>query len=82
MPPEVYEQLWALRSGFAQVRCALRGLGKHRAFHPGELERLGAWLEEARAATASYLTGVIEEAETNQAGRLFKLRLRRERKED
>ena len=82
MPPEVYEQLWELHSGFEQVRCALRGLGKHRTFHPGELKRLGAWLEEARAATASYLTGAIEEAETNQAGRLFRLRLRRERKED
>jgi hypothetical protein len=82
MPLEVYEQLWELHVGFDQVRHALEGLGQHRTFHATELERLGAWLEEARAATASYLTGAIEEAETNEAGRLFRLRRVRERKEE
>ena len=82
IPLGVYEQLWELHAGFEQVRRALRGLEQHRTFHPSELRRLGAWLEEARAATASYLTGAIEEAETNEAGRLFRLRRARERKEE
>jgi hypothetical protein len=82
MPLGVYEQLWELHAGFEQVRRALRGLGQRRTFHASEIERLGAWLEEARAATASYLAGAIEEAETNEAGRLFRLRVARERKEE
>ena len=82
MPLGVYQQLWELHAGFEQVRRALRGLGRHRTFQAREVERLGAWLEEARAATASYLTGAIEEAETNEAGRLFRNRIVRERKEE
>jgi len=82
MPLDVYQRLWELHAGFEQVRRALRELGRHRTFRAGEVERLGAWLEEARAATASYLTGALEEAETNEAGRLFKNRISRERKEE
>ena len=82
MPLAVYEQLWELHAGFDQVRRALRSLAQHRTFHAREVERLGAWLEEARAATASYLTGAIEEAETNEAGRIFRVRRRRELKEE
>jgi hypothetical protein len=82
IPLAVYEQLWQLHAGFDQVRRALRSLSQHGTFHAREVERLGAWLEEARAATASYLVGAIEEAETTQAGRMFRLRRRRERKEE
>jgi len=81
MPLEIYQQLWELHAGFEQVRRALQTLGQQPTFRIREIERLGAWLEEARAATASYLTGAIEEAETNEAGRLFKNRVARERKE-
>jgi hypothetical protein len=82
MPLDVYQQLWELHSGFEQVRRALRGLGQHPAFQAREVERLSTWLEEARAATASYLTGAIEEAETAEAGRLFRNRIARERTEE
>jgi hypothetical protein len=82
MPLEVYQQLWQLHAGFEQVRRALIGLGRQPTFRTREVERLGAWLEEARAATASYLTSAIEEAETNEAGRLFKNRIAQERKEE
>jgi hypothetical protein len=78
MQLEIYEHLWEMHAGFEQVRRALQNLAQHGAFHTGEVERLGAWLEEARAATASYLTGAIEEAETSEAGRLFRRRLARE----
>jgi len=82
MPLEVYQQLWELHAGFEQVRRALRSLGQQPTFRTREIERLGAWLEEARAATASYLAGAMEEAETREAGRLFKNRIARERKEE
>ena len=82
MPLAVYEQLWELHAGFDQVRRALRGLSQHKTFHAPEVERLSAWLEEARAATAPYLTGAIEDAETNEAGRLFRVRRKRELKEE
>ena len=82
MPLGVYEQLWQLHAGFDQVRRAFRDLGQHSTFHGEELRRLGAWIEEVRAATGSYLAGAIEEAETNQAGRMFRLRRQTERKEE
>ena len=82
MPLDIYQQLWELHAGFEQVRRALRNLGQQPTFRIGEVERLDAWLEEAQAATASYLTGAIEEAETSEAGRLFKNRIARERKEE
>ena len=82
MPLDVYQQLWELHAGFEQVRRSLRGLGQQSPFNTREVGRLAAGLEEARAAAASYLTGAIEEAETSEAGRLFKNRLARERKEE
>jgi hypothetical protein len=82
MPLSVYERLWELNSGFQPVRRALSGLRQQRMFHAREIERFSQWIEEARAATASYFAGAIEEAATTEAGRLFRLRLRRERKEE
>ena len=67
MPLDVYQQLWELHAGFEQVRRALRALGQQPTFQIREVERLGGWLEEA---------------ETNEAGRLFKNRIARERKEE
>jgi hypothetical protein len=82
MPLEVYENLWQLHAGFEQMRRALRNLAQHRTFQASEVERLGDWLEEARAATASYLASAIEDAETNEAGRLFRRRRAREQAEE
>jgi hypothetical protein len=82
MPLGVYQQLWELHAGFEQVRRALHGLRREPTFQAREIERLGAWLEETRAATASYLAGAIEEAETSEAGRLFRNGLARERREE
>ena len=78
----MYQQLWELHAGFEQVRRALRSLSHQPTFRTREVERLGVWLEEARAATASYLTGAMEEAETAEAGRLFRNRIARERKQE
>jgi len=80
--PAVYEGLWEFEAGFDQVRRALRRLAEHGTFQTREVERFVALLEEGRAATASYLTGAIEQAETREAGRLFRLRRRYERKQE
>jgi hypothetical protein len=68
MPLGVYEQLSELQAGFEQVRTSMRILRRYQQFHAGELRRLEFWIQEARAATASYLAGAIEEAETSEAG--------------
>ena len=44
--------------------------------------RFAALVKEARAATNSYVTSVIEIAENAEAGRHFGKRLRRERREE
>jgi len=80
--PAVYEHLWAFESGFDQARRALARLARHGSFQAMELQRFALLLEEARAATASYLAAAIEESETREAGRLFQLRRSREIRED
>ena len=73
---------WRLNTGFAQALAAVAALGKHKAFEPAELHRFAALVQEARAATNSYVTSVIEIAETAEAGRHFRKRLRREWREE
>ncbi len=51
-------------------------------FHRSELGRFRALAQEARASTNPYLAAVIESAETDEAGRLFRQRLARERKDE
>jgi hypothetical protein len=78
---QVYEHLAAINSGFDQARTAVRafpGFGHDRT----EIDRLDELIAEARAATLSYLTNVIETVETDEAGRLQNRRLTRERRED
>jgi hypothetical protein len=82
MDLSIYEQLLAVNAGFEQVRRALAALAQRRGFERGEIARFGGMADEARAAIASYLTGVIEAAETEEAGRLFSRRLARERKDE
>jgi hypothetical protein len=88
MPPlnridvSVYEYLLAVNVGFEQARSALAALEARQGFSRGEIARLGAMAEEARAAITSYLTNVIETAETAQAGRMSRRRLARERRDE
>jgi hypothetical protein len=77
----VYEQLAAIEAGFEQAARALRRFRKS-GFERSEVERLTELTSEARAATLSFLTNVVETAETEEAGRLQGRRLKRERRED
>jgi len=74
----VYWQLWRLNAAFDEILQCLDALRQQRGFHPRELARFRAFSQEARAATNSYLAGVIESAETDQAGRRFRQRLLQE----
>jgi hypothetical protein len=67
----VYRHLFDINTGFDQVIRGLAALRKHDAFLARELDRFSALAKESRAATNSYLIGVMERNETQEAGRRF-----------
>ena len=77
-----YEQLLSINTGFELVRKALGALSRGNMFDRKELARFEAWSEETRSSINSYLLGVVEAAETDLAGRLYRRRLARERNDD
>jgi hypothetical protein len=77
----VYQHLLNLNAGFDQVVRSLAALRKHDIFQAKELDHYAVLAKEARAATNSYLIGVIERAETEEAGRRFGKRREREQRE-
>ena len=82
MENTVYQQLFRINRGFDAVLRGLAVLRDHGGFHRSELRRFRALAREARASTNSYLAAVIESAETDQAGRLFRKRIDREKAEE
>ena len=82
MKRNIYEEWCRVNAGFEQVLDGLKALQKHRPFDAGEGDRFRDLAQEARAATNSYLAGVVERAETKEAGRRFRDRLRREKAEE
>ena len=75
---QVYKHLLAVNAGFDQVIRGLAALRKHESFRRRELDHYSVLSKEARAATNSYLTGVLERNETDEAGRRFGKRRERE----
>jgi hypothetical protein len=82
MTVRIYEHLAALNVGFDRVRRSLAALARHREFDRAALKQFSERAEEVRASMNSYLTGVIESAETAEAGRRFRKRKARERAEE
>jgi hypothetical protein len=78
----VYKHLFDVNAGFDQVIRSLDALAKYDIFQRRELERFRALSKEARAATNSYIAGVLERAETDEAGRRFGRRHRHEQREE
>jgi hypothetical protein len=78
----IYKHLLDLNAGFAQVVRGLDALRKSDAFPARELDRYAALAKETRAATNSYLIGILERAETLEAGRRFGKRWEREQREE
>jgi hypothetical protein len=71
----------AIQAGFEEVARGLGALRKCAGFEESEIERFTDLAAEARAATLSYLTNIIETAETEEAARIENRRLKRERRE-
>jgi hypothetical protein len=82
MNVEVYNQLLRINQSHAEIVSALAVLRKYPAFDATTLDRFAALWKETRAATNSYLGSVIEIAETEEAGRRYGKRRRREKLED
>jgi len=80
--PNTYEHLLSINTGFELVRKGLGTLNRGNMFDRKELARFEAWSEETRSSINSYLLGVVEAAETDLAGRLYRRRLARERNDD
>jgi hypothetical protein len=78
----VYKHLLDINAGFDQVIQALTALRKNDAFLAKELDRYSALVKETRSATNSFLIGVVERAETREAGRRFGKRWEREQQEE
>ena len=68
---EIYRHLHDLNARYDQVIRSLEALLKHQLFRLPELDRFTALSKETRAATASYLAGIVETHETAEAGRRF-----------
>jgi hypothetical protein len=78
----VYRHLLELNAGFDQVIRALAALQEGGTFSRREVGHYSAVAKEARAATNSYLTSVLERIETDEAGRRFGKRRKRELREE
>ncbi len=82
MKVQIYEQLFRLNQGFDEILTALAALRQHPAFPASELERFTAVSKETRASTNSFLTAILEAAETADAGRRYRKRRRQEKQDD
>jgi hypothetical protein len=77
-----YQHLLEVNVGFDRVIRALAALRKDEPFDRRELDHYSAQSKEVRAATNSYLTSVLERIETDEAGRRFGKRRKRELREE
>jgi len=78
----MYEQVQAMNSGFERVQLAFGELRRIRGVDRSELAVFVEFTDEARATALSYLTELIESAETECAGRLFRRRQARDRERE
>jgi hypothetical protein len=77
---EVFQNLFDINAGFDRVMSGLAALSQQPGFDRLQLKRLRALSAETRSDMNSYLASVIEAAETDEAGRLFRKRYRSERR--
>ena len=82
MQAEVYERLHRMNAGFQEVLRGLAALQEHGAFERAALKRCADLVKETRAVLNSYLADTIEAAKTEEAGRRYLQRRKREQRED
>ena len=77
-----YKHLYAINAGFEQIIASLGALKSHPAFDRKQLKVLSDLAREARASSSAYLTEVLQTIELAEAGRRFRQRIRRERRDE
>ena len=82
MKRPAYEQMNRINQSFDQVLDNLRSLRKHPALQNDEVRRFEALTAETRASINSYLLEAFARVEIAEAGRLFRKRIARERREE
>ena len=82
MKRQIYRELHRVNKGFEEVLESMRLLRKHPSLQNDEVRRYEALTTETRASINSYLLEAFAPVETAEAGRLFRKRLQRERKEE
>ena len=82
MKPTTLKRLWRVNRSFEQVLDHLRAFRKHPGIDVGEIRHLEELVAEVCAATNSYLLETFATIETARAGRAFRKRLVRERKQE
>lgn len=82
MRAKIYKHLWRVNRAFEGVGRSLAVLATHDAFDRRELERFRALVQETQAATSSYLAHALDSVESTEAGRLFRRRIARERRDN
>ena len=79
---KVYRHLLRLNHGFDAIARSLPALQEYKVFDRGELQRMRNRAEELRSSMNSYLTAVLESAETDRAGALFRRRRKQEQADE
>ena len=82
MKLSTYKHLFGVNAGFNKVIRNLAALRKERAFQPREMDRFISLSKETRSAVNSHLASVLEQVETDEAGRRFGRRRARELQEE
>jgi len=82
MKRQIYKEMHRMNTGFEEVLDSLRSLRKHPSLQSDEVRRYEALTAETRASINSYLLEAFAPVESAEAGRLFRKRLQRERRED
>ena len=81
MTADIYHDLHEFDSSIHQALRSLKSITRSRSFAKKEVSRFGDLLREVRSAANSYIVGVIETHETDEAGSLFKRRRKWEKAE-
>jgi hypothetical protein len=79
---ETYKHLYEMNAGYEQVIASLAELRRDRALDRATLRDLTDLAREARACSNACIAETLQELELAEAGRRFKRRITRERREE
>lgn len=82
MGTAIYKHLDELNAAYDHVIASLQAFERNAAFNQDHLKRLGEFAREAKATSNAYLTGALHSIELANAGRWYRRRHRRERRDE